>query len=169
MIPVKLWLRNFLSYGENTPTLDFRGFKMACLSGRNGHGKSALLDAMTWAVWGEARKPGHSRTPDADLVRLSTSNMAVEFTFWLNGQTYQVYREYQKSKRGNAKLEFRVKSPGEDQFSILTGNSKKEITVHLSTRPSYARAKPMNSPNNLPPTVKSSSATSWRWICMINF
>jgi DNA repair protein SbcC/Rad50 len=131
MIPVKLWLRNFLSYGENTPTLDFRGFKMACLSGRNGHGKSALLDAMTWAVWGEARKPGHSRTPDADLVRLSTSNMAVEFTFWLNGQTYQVYREYQKSKRGNAKLEFRVKSPGEDQFSILTGNSKKETQQRI--------------------------------------
>ena len=27
-----------------------------CLSGENGHGKSALLDAITWSLWGESRR-----------------------------------------------------------------------------------------------------------------
>ena len=55
MIPLKLQLRNFMSYRENVPPLLFDGFKVACLSGDNGHGKSALLDAITWALWGKAR------------------------------------------------------------------------------------------------------------------
>ena len=55
MIPLTLSVRNFLSYGENIPSLDFRAFTIACLSGKNGHGKSALVDAMTWALWGKCR------------------------------------------------------------------------------------------------------------------
>jgi len=47
MIPVKLTPKNFLSYGENVPSLDFTQFHVACLSGANGQGKSALMDALT--------------------------------------------------------------------------------------------------------------------------
>ena len=55
MIPLKLTLHNFLCYRDPAP-LDFSGLHLACLSGNNGHGKTALLDAMTWALWG-ARVP----------------------------------------------------------------------------------------------------------------
>ena len=81
MIPIRLRLMNFLSYGEDVDPLDFTPFRVACLSGRNGHGKSALLDAMTWAIWGEARKASYSRTPDADLLRINAEHMEVEFSF----------------------------------------------------------------------------------------
>ena len=47
MIPVRLQLRNFMSYGDEPQSLDFDGFHLACLCGDNGHGKSALLDAIT--------------------------------------------------------------------------------------------------------------------------
>jgi len=56
MIPLKLQLKNFLSYGSELQTIDFTSYPLICLSGKNGHGKSALLDAITWAVWGQARK-----------------------------------------------------------------------------------------------------------------
>ena len=56
MIPHTLQLKNFLSYGPDMQTIDFRPYQLMYLSGKNGHGKSALLDAMTWAVWGIARK-----------------------------------------------------------------------------------------------------------------
>ena len=52
MIPRKLALRNFMCYRSDVPTLDFEGITIACLSGENGAGKSALLDALTWALWG---------------------------------------------------------------------------------------------------------------------
>ena len=50
MIPLSLRLHNFMSYGEDTPPLDFSHFTTACLTGDNGHGKSTLLDAITWAL-----------------------------------------------------------------------------------------------------------------------
>ena len=60
MIPLKLTLKNFLSYRDNVPTLDLEGIHVACLCGQNGHGKSALLDSMTWALWGKARGKNQS-------------------------------------------------------------------------------------------------------------
>lgn len=130
MIPRTLALRNFLSYGEDVEPLDFTGFSMACLTGRNGHGKSALLDAMTWALWGEARKANYSRTPDGDLLRLSADEMSVEFTFELSERIYQVYREHRRNKR-SGRLEFRVRDKSEEAFSLLTGSSKKETQKRI--------------------------------------
>lgn len=131
MIPIELRLRNFLSYGEDVPALDFTPFKLACLTGRNGHGKSALLDAMTWAVWGEARKAGHNKTPDADLLRQNAEEMFVEFTFSLNNREYQVYREYHRKRRA-AKLEFRARENRESSFILLTGATKRDTQERIA-------------------------------------
>ena len=54
MIPLRLKLENFLSY-RDAVELDLQGVEVACLCGDNGHGKTALLDAITWALWGGAR------------------------------------------------------------------------------------------------------------------
>ena len=81
MVPVRLELKNFLSYGTEAPPLEFDHFDVACLSGGNGEGKSALLDAMTWAVWGAARKSSGRRKPDEELIRIGTRHMRVAFTF----------------------------------------------------------------------------------------
>ena len=53
MIPLKLTLQNFLCYRDDVPTLDLTGIRVACLCGGNGHGKSALLDAITWGPLGQ--------------------------------------------------------------------------------------------------------------------
>lgn len=110
MIPVSLYLRNFLSYGEAAAPLDFSGFRLACLSGPNGHGKSALLDAMTWALWGQARKASGAGKPDDALVRIGASHMQVEFVFDLSGERYRTIRGYElrKSGRGKSDLRFDV-------------------------------------------------------------
>ena len=44
MIPVTLNISGFLSYWEPVE-VDFSSFKLACISGSNGAGKSSLLDA----------------------------------------------------------------------------------------------------------------------------
>ncbi len=79
MFPLKLHIKNFLSYGSDTQIIDFTPHKLICLSGKNGHGKSALLDAMTWALWGQARKTNAMSKADQGLLRLGETHMMVTF------------------------------------------------------------------------------------------
>ncbi|HBR71129.1 TPA: hypothetical protein DIC20_02190 [Candidatus Dependentiae bacterium] len=93
MIPLKLILKNFLSYGDNSQEVNFEPYSLICLSGKNGHGKSALLDAITWALWGQARKIGGVSRSDEALIRLGQQEMCVVFDFMCNQQRYTVRRE----------------------------------------------------------------------------
>ncbi len=104
MIPLKLQLRNFMCYRE-VEALDFSGIHLACLAGDNGHGKSALLDAMTWALWGKARL-GARR--DDELIHLGQTEMEVEFTFALDGNRYRIIRKRDSRGSGQSGLEFQV-------------------------------------------------------------
>ncbi|NLE75856.1 MAG: SMC family ATPase [Chloroflexi bacterium] len=114
MIPVRLRVRNFMCYGEGLPTLDFSGLRVACLVGNNGHGKSALLDAMTWALWGKARS-----SRDDNLVRQGETEMEVELEFDLSGQRYRVLRRRTLGRRASQPdLELYVRAG--DQNQILT-------------------------------------------------
>ncbi len=107
MIPLKLQIKNFLSYGSIPQTIDFKGHQLICLSGKNGHGKSALLDALTWALWGQARKVGSSARADEGLVRIGQGSMMVSLDFLCNGATYRVRREYaSSSSKAYAVLDF---------------------------------------------------------------
>jgi exonuclease SbcC len=76
VIPVRLQLKNFMSYGEGVPPLEFSGIRIACLSGDNGNGKTALLDAITWALWGETRA-----TSEDDVIRLGAADCRVLLDF----------------------------------------------------------------------------------------
>lgn len=55
MIPSRLSLRDFMCYRDSVPPLHFTGIHLACLCGDNGNGKSALIDAITPALWGKSR------------------------------------------------------------------------------------------------------------------
>lgn len=133
MTPVELHLSNFLSYGEDAPVLDFSAFDVACISGANGQGKSSLLDAITWALWGEARKTAESRKPDEHLLRLGARRMTVEFTFDHLGERYRVKRGYSTSASkttSKPELEVVVLDDG-GAARVLTGGSVKETQERL--------------------------------------
>ena len=74
MIPLHLKLSGFLSYHDPVE-VDFSSFDLACISGSNGAGKSSLLDAITWALFGQARKR------DEAVVNLQSKVAEVAFTF----------------------------------------------------------------------------------------
>ncbi|MBC7251778.1 MAG: SMC family ATPase [Anaerolineae bacterium] len=101
MIPLKLRLYNFMCY-RDPQTLDFSGIHLACLAGDNGHGKSALLDAMTWALWGRARVGARH---DDELIHLGQTEMEVEFEFALGDARYRVIRKRDSRQRGQSVLE----------------------------------------------------------------
>src|SRR5579872_1428901 len=107
MIPHKLELKNFLSYGPEIQTVDFATYPLICLSGKNGHGKSALLDAITWAIWGTARKVADVSKADEGLLRLGQAHMLVMLDFEFNGALYRVRREFAKAgTKAHAALDF---------------------------------------------------------------
>jgi len=104
MIPLKLQLRNFMPYAD--AAIDFAGIHIGCIAGDNGAGKSALLDAITWSLWGRSRSKR-----DDELVRQGAAEMSVMLTFALGGNTYQVIRARKTGKRGAGALDVQVLSP----------------------------------------------------------
>jgi exonuclease SbcC len=114
MIPLQLRLHNFMCYRTPDP-LDFTGIHLACLAGDNGHGKSALLDAMTWTLWGKARDG--KRSAD-ELIHLGETDMEVEFEFDLDSQRYRVIRKRTSRGRGRTLLELQAFDG--DRFQPLT-------------------------------------------------
>jgi len=122
MIPVSLYIQNFLSYGEDVPPLDFTEFDVACLSGQNGHGKSAILDAITWTLWGEARKAAGEKSPSDGLLRIGTTEMQVELVFDLEGDRYRTIRKFRRKKRTSktTTLDFQVFDEASHSYKSLT-------------------------------------------------
>ena len=102
MIPQQLTLKNFLSYRE--ATLNFRGLHVACICGANGAGKSSLLEAIAWVVWGQSR----ASTED-DIINQGSMEALVDFTFQCHDQTYRIIRSRYRGQ--STTLEFQVLSP----------------------------------------------------------
>jgi DNA repair protein SbcC/Rad50 len=126
MIPHQLQIKNFLSYGPETQTIDFSNYHLICLSGKNGHGKSAMLDAITWAIWGQARKSSGNSKPDAGLLHLGQKHMMVILEFEVNGQHYRVRREFlNTASKPFATLDFGVKN-SDGKLSALTDKTIKD-------------------------------------------
>jgi exonuclease SbcC len=87
--------------------VDFTGIHVACLSGSNGAGKSALLDAITWALWGKARA-----RRDDELITIGKKEMEVDFIFRLGTESYRVIRKRKTGKRGSSLLDFQLRDNG---------------------------------------------------------
>ncbi|MCE5209079.1 MAG: SMC family ATPase [Chloroflexi bacterium] len=85
MIPVYLKISGFLSY-QQPVELQFDGFDLACISGSNGAGKSSLLDAITWVLFGQARKR------DDSVINSHSDGAEVVLDFRYEGETYRVQR-----------------------------------------------------------------------------
>src|ERR671929_2250797 len=133
MIPLTLNVRNFMSYTEVHEPLCFDGLHVAVLTGDNGHGKSALLDAITWALWGRAR----ARSVD-ELIHAGAAEMEVEFEFALDEHQYRVIRKRQRrGKSGFSDLQFAVLS--DDGYKALTERSvaETERLIERTLRMSY--------------------------------
>jgi exonuclease SbcC len=111
MIPIRLALRNFMPYRDRVPPLYFDSIHTACIAGDNGNGKSALIDAMTWALWGKTRAKS-----DDDLIHQGQSETEVEFDFAVGGQAYRIIRKHSRPKRraasGKTLLEFQIAAGG---------------------------------------------------------
>ena len=122
MIPLHLRISGFLSY-RDTVELDFVSFDLACISGQNGAGKSSLLDAITWTLFGEAR----GRSSEVVNIHADVKAAEVALTFAYEGNTYRVQRTLPRNK--STMLEFQVK--GEEGWRPLTEKTTRDTQARI--------------------------------------
>lgn len=125
MIPRRLRLHNFLSYRDCE--IDLSGVHLAVLSGRNGDGKSALLDGMTWALWGK----GRGRLED-DRIRLGAGELLVEFEFEVDRDRFQVVRKRTRGRASGALDFYQVDEDGARR--PITGGTATETQSEITRR-----------------------------------
>ncbi len=104
MIPLRLELKNFLPYCTPDP-VRFEGIHLACLTGSNGAGKSSLLDAITWVLWGSART-----RRDDELIHMGQNSMEVQLHFEQEGEVYVVRRQRARGKRSQSALYLHIQA-----------------------------------------------------------
>src|SRR5512141_1478801 len=122
MIPLHLRISGFLSYRDPVE-LDFTSFDLACISGHNGAGKSSLLDAITWALFGQARRR------DEALINLQSKAAEVTLTFQYEGSIYRIQRALPRGKSGIL------------EFQVLEAEKTPAVQIE-SARPESGRSKP---------------------------
>ena len=124
MIPLQVTLKNFLSYQD--ASLDFSGLHTACICGSNGAGKSSLLEAITWVVWGESRAASED-----DIIHTGAKDVRVDFTFEANGEVYRVIRT--RRRGSSSALEFQIET--NEGFKSLTSKglraTQEEVINHI--------------------------------------
>lgn len=128
MIPTKLKLSNFTSYGSDVPELDFTRFHLAAISGSNGAGKSSLLDSITWCIWGTSRLGDNADS----LIHSGAQNMSVEIMFSLDDNNFTVKRTRNAKSGGSTTLEFLSGTHNLTEGTIKATQQKIIDTLHLS-------------------------------------
>ena len=79
MRPLELDLTAFRSYDR--ATVNLRGHELVVISGDTGAGKTWLLDAITFALFGKTPE----KAPPGDLLTLGKSHGEVRLTFAARG------------------------------------------------------------------------------------
>jgi len=101
LIPISLRISGFLSYNQPVE-VNFEAFDLACITGSNGAGKSSLLDALTWVLFGEARRR------DDSIINHQANAAEIRLDFAYESGVYRIQRS--KARDKSAVLEFSIES-----------------------------------------------------------
>ena len=88
MKPLRLEVRGFTAF-RDPAVVEFEQRQLFVITGPTGAGKSSLLDAMIWALYGQVPRVGAATR---QLVTHGEKSMAVRFDFTALGETYRVSR-----------------------------------------------------------------------------
>jgi DNA repair protein SbcC/Rad50 len=91
--PLRLRLKGFTSFRDEQE-IDFVDLDLFAIWGPTGSGKSSLLDAMTYALYGEVDRVGQSA---AQLISQGQPRLSVLLDFEVDGRPYRINRSTQAS------------------------------------------------------------------------
>src|SRR5262245_10086958 len=101
MRPLKLALEGFTCFRDKQE-LDLSELRLFAIAGPTGAGKSSLLDAMTFALYG--RVPRLKGKP-AEMVSLGRDRLAVTFEFASGSRVFRLARTLRRARGADAQLD----------------------------------------------------------------
>ena len=122
MIPVNLHIRGFLSYKEPA-NINFEGLHLASITGANGAGKSSILDAITWALFGIAR------ARNDQIINQQSDTAIVSLDFLYEHQNFRIRRT--KPLEKTMVLEFYIFDPETKDWRSITEHSMQETQKRI--------------------------------------
>lgn len=133
MRPQKLSITGFRSYNGPTPTIiDFTGVSTAAVIGATGAGKSSILEAVTYALYGRCSWSDEVRPLLAD----GATAMRVELEFTHDAQRWTITRSMRKGKTQNTsthRLENQDTGARYDNASLVNAQVRTLLQMDYAT------------------------------------
>lgn len=104
MRPIKLVLEGFTSFRDRQ-SLDFTNLDLFAITGPTGSGKTSLLDAITFALYGDVPRKVNTK----DLVSQGKETLKVEFQFQVRMTDYRIIRTW-RYRRRSPEIQFLLES-----------------------------------------------------------
>jgi exonuclease SbcC len=101
MRPLKLTLQGFTSFRERAE-VDFTDLDLFAITGPTGAGKTSILDAITWALYGKTPRLGKC---SAELISHGKNSVAVNFEFAVGVDRYRIARTARHKGASQVRLE----------------------------------------------------------------
>ena len=111
MRPERLELEGFTAFRDRVE-LDFADAELFALVGPTGSGKSSIVDAITFALYGSVPRLPKGRV--APIVSLGAERARVRFEFSVAGHSYTAIRVVQRTKTGATTHEARLEGGDAD-------------------------------------------------------
>jgi exonuclease SbcC len=102
MRPLRLAIENLTAFNERQPAVDLAGFDLFAIAGPTGSGKSSLLDAIVFALYGRVPRMGKSIS---ELISLGRDRMAVTLDFRSGERTFRISRVARRGRGADAQME----------------------------------------------------------------
>ena len=115
MRPVSVTIEGLRSF-RSPKTIDFTGRNYFAVIGDTGAGKSSILEALTFALYGRTTFSGRGLQ---ELVNASATRLRVAFTFEVNGDRWEVARTMRRDGKGSVQTgQTSLRHLGEDGVPI---------------------------------------------------
>lgn len=109
MRPTKLTVQGLTAFRKPVE-VDFTDLDLFAITGPTGAGKSSLVDAITYALFGQAPRIGRSIR---ELISQGEDRLKVSLEFVVNGNSYRIFRESSRKTQRPPQLERFDKETGE--------------------------------------------------------
>lgn len=136
MRPVLLTMEGFASFRDKAE-LDFRDVDYFALVGRTGAGKSTVIDAITFALYGTADRWGRDNAI-RDALAPTANQAKVKLVFDASGHRYVIAREVRRTTQGVVQKSVSLEALADPEG---TGAADEESGQLLAGDPRMARKK----------------------------